>query len=139
MNILLTFLYFIVWLACTILRVIAPESVARAWCEYQLEGMSSFRYTYRTLAKAAEMREGEAPLPPEGVSGYLEGLAHYLGYKSGDEKLESGFLRLFLRHICAKGHALGALMEMEARLCRYNPWEYGWRDGWTQCVYIDRN
>ncbi len=18
-------------------------------------------------------------------------------------------------------------------------WEYGWRDGWTQCVYIDRN
>lgn len=59
--------------------------------------------------------------------------------RSGDEKLESGVLRLFLRHICAKGHALGALMEMEARLCRYNPWEYGWRDGWTQCVYIDRN
>lgn len=67
--------------------------------------------------------------------GYLESLAHYLGYKSGDEKLESGFLRLFLWHICAKGHVLGALMEMEARVCRYNPWEYGW----TQCVYIDRN
>ena len=89
MNSLLILLYVVVWRVYTILRVIAPESAARAWCEYHLEGMSILRYTYRTLAKAAEMREGEAPLPPEGVSGYLEGLAHYLGYKSGDEKLES--------------------------------------------------
>lgn len=44
------------------------------------------------------------------------------------------FLRLFLWHICAKGHALGALIEMEARVCKYNPWEYGWRDGWTECL-----
>ncbi|ENT6533532.1 hypothetical protein ACFD8T_005712, partial [Escherichia coli] len=102
-----------------------------------LEGMSILRYTYRSLAQAAEMREGKEPLYR--LFSYLEGLAHYLGYRSGDEKLESGFLRLFLWHICAKGHALGALIEMEARVCRYNPWEYGWRDGWTQCVYIDRN
>ncbi|HIG7686798.1 hypothetical protein M2B96_04865 [Klebsiella pneumoniae] len=74
MNILLTLLYFIVWLACTILRVIAPESVARAWCEYQLEGMSSFRYTYRSLAKAAEMHEEKVPLYR--LFSYLEGLAH---------------------------------------------------------------
>ncbi|EJI6646708.1 hypothetical protein RCT21_25710 [Escherichia marmotae] len=137
MNILLTLLYSVVWLVCTILGKVAPESVARAWCEYHLEGMSILRYTYRSLAKAAEMREGKVPLYR--LFSYLEGLAHYLGYRSGDEKLESGFLRLFLWHLCAKGHALGALMEMEARVCKYNPWVYGWRDGWTQCVYIDRN
>ncbi len=66
MNSLLILLYVVVWRVYTILRVIAPESAARAWCEYHLEGMSILRYTYRTLAKAAEMREGEAPLPPEG-------------------------------------------------------------------------
>ncbi|EOY9082820.1 hypothetical protein ACQFME_002718 [Escherichia coli] len=100
MNILLTLLYSVVWLVCTILGRVAPESVARAWCEYHLEGMSILRYTYRSLAKAAEMREGKVPLYR--LFSYLEGLAHYLGYRSGDEKLESGFLRLFLWHICAK-------------------------------------
>lgn len=62
MNILLTLLYSVVWLACTILGRVAPESVARAWCEYHLEGMSILRYTYRSLAKAAEMREGKTSL-----------------------------------------------------------------------------
>ncbi|EFC4832110.1 hypothetical protein CS815_005185 [Escherichia coli] len=42
MNILLTLLYSVVWLVCTILGRVAPESVARAWCEYQLEGMSLY-------------------------------------------------------------------------------------------------
>ncbi|MDQ9273239.1 hypothetical protein KJE00_25460, partial [Escherichia marmotae] len=92
MNILLTLLYSVVWLVCTILGRVAPESVARAWCEYHLEGMSILRYTYRSLAQAAEMREGKEPLYR--LFSYLEGLAHYLGYRSGDEKLESGFLRL---------------------------------------------
>ncbi|NEN72851.1 hypothetical protein G3W53_22625 [Escherichia coli] len=40
MNSLLILLYVVVCRACTILRVIAPVSSVRAWCEYQLEGMT---------------------------------------------------------------------------------------------------
>ncbi|STE83632.1 Uncharacterised protein [Escherichia coli] len=125
-------------LVCTILGRVAPESVARAWCEYHLEGMSILRYTYRSLAQAAEMREGKRTLFI-GCSAISKASHIIWGTEAAMKSWNQDFLRLFLWHICAKGHALGALIEMEARVCRYNPWEYGWRDGWTQCVYIDRN
>ena len=140
MNILLTLLYSVVWLVCTILGRVAPESVARAWCEYQLEGMTILRDAYSSLAKAAGMQNEAFE--------YLKGIARHLGYESGGDQLKSGLFRPFLWHIRAKGHRLGAVMEMEAwrtwkngcnDVCNpwkdiYNPWERGWNDGWTECL-----
>ncbi len=53
MNSLLILPCVVVWRVCTILRVIAPVSAVRAWCEYQLEGMAILRDVYSSLAKAA--------------------------------------------------------------------------------------
>ena len=140
MNSLLILLYVVVWRVCTILRVIAPESAARAWCEYQLEGMTILRDAYSSLAKAAGMQNEAFE--------YLKGIARHLGYESGGDQLKSGLFRPFLWHIRAKGHRLGAVMEMEVwktwkngcnNVCNpwediYNPWERGWNDGWTECL-----
>lgn len=72
---------------------------------------------------------------------YSESIARHLGYKSGGDQLKSGLFRPFLWHIRAKGHRLGAVMEMEAwktwkngcnDVC--NPWECGWNYGWTECL-----
>lgn len=79
---------------------------------------------------------------------YLKGIARHLGYESGGDQLKSGLFRPFLWHIRAKGHRLGAVMEMEVwktwkngcnDVCNpwediYNPWERGWNDGWTECL-----
>ena len=130
MNSLLILLYVVVWRVCTILRVIAPVSAVRAWCEYQLEGMAILRDAYSSLAKAAGMQNDAFE--------YSESIARHLGYKSGGDQLKSGLFRPFLWHIRAKGHRLGAVMEMEAwkngcnNVC--NPWERGWNDGWTECL-----
>ncbi|ENB35245.1 hypothetical protein [Escherichia coli] len=140
MNSLLILLYVVVWRACTILRVIAPVSAVRAWCEYQLEGMAILRDAYSSLAKAAGMQNEAFE--------YLKGIARHLGYESGGDQLKSGLFRPFLWHIRAKGHRLGAVMEMEVwktwkngcnNVCNpwediYNPWERGWNDGWTECL-----
>ncbi len=143
MNSLLILLYVVVWRVCTILRVIAPVSAVRAWCEYQLEGMMILRDAYSSLAKAAGMQNEAFE--------YLKGIARHLGYKSGGDQLKSGLFRPFLWHIRAKGHRLGAVMETEAwkawkawkngrnDICNpwedvYNPWERGWNDGWTECL-----
>ncbi|HAY0260589.1 TPA: hypothetical protein R1B05_003133 [Escherichia coli] len=133
MNSLLILLYVVVWRVCTILRVIAPVSAVRAWCEYQLEGMTILRDAYSSLAKAAGMQNEAFE--------YLKGIARHLGYESGGDQLKSGLFRPFLWHIRAKGHRLGAVMEMEVwktwkngcnDVC--NPWERGWNDGWTECL-----
>lgn len=130
MNSLLILLYVVVWRVCTILRVIAPVSAVRAWCEYQLEGMAILRDAYSSLAKAAGMQNEAFE--------YLKGIARHLGYESGGDQLKSGLFRPFLWHIRAKGHRLGAVMEMEVwkngcnDVC--NPWERGWNDGWTECL-----
>ncbi|MDQ9310498.1 hypothetical protein [Escherichia marmotae] len=133
MNSLLILLYVVVWRVCTILRVIAPVSAVRAWCEYQLEGMTILRDAYSSLAKAAGMQNEAFE--------YLKGIARHLGYESGGDQLKSGLFRPFLWHIRAKGHRLGAVMEMEVwktwkngcnNVC--NPWERGWNDGWTECL-----
>lgn len=140
MNSLLILLYVVVWRACTILRVIVPVSAVRAWCEYQLEGMTILRDAYSSLAKAAGMQNEAFE--------YLKGIARHLGYESGGDQLKSGLFRPFLWHIRAKGHRLGAVMEMEAwrtwkngcnDVCNpwkdiCNPWERGWNDGWTECL-----
>ncbi|CID61445.1 Uncharacterised protein [Salmonella enterica subsp. enterica serovar Typhi] len=72
---------------------------------------------------------------------YLKGIARHLGYENGGDQLKSGLFRPFLWHIRAKGHRLGAVMEMEVwktwkngcnDVC--NPWERGWNDGWTECL-----
>ena len=140
MNSLLILLYVVVWRACTILRVIAPVSAVRAWCEYQLEGMTILRDAYSSLAKAAGMQND--------AFAYSESIARHLSYKSGGDQLKSGLFRPFLWHIRAKGHRLGAVMELEAwktwkngcnNVCNpwkdiYNPWERGWNDGWTECL-----
>ena len=140
MNSLLIHLYVVVWRVCTILRVIAPVSAVRAWCEYQLEGMTILRDAYSSLAKAAGMQNDAFE--------YSESIARHLGYKSGGDQLKSGLFRPFLWHIRAKGRRLGAVMEMEAwrtwkngcnDVCNpwkdiYNPWERGWNDGWTECL-----
>lgn len=139
MNSLLILLYVVVWRVCTILRVIAPVSAVRAWCEYQLEGMAILRDACSSLAKAAGMQNEAFE--------YLKGIARHLGYESGGDQLKSGLFRPFLWHIRAKGHRLGAVMEMEVwktwkngcnNVCNpwediYNPWERGWNDGWTEC------
>ena len=133
MNSLLILLYVVVWRVCTILRVIAPVSAVRAWCEYQLEGMAILRDAYSSLTKAAGMQNEAFE--------YLKGIARHLGYESGGDQLKSGLFRPFLWHIRAKGHRLGAVMEMEVwktwkngcnDVC--NPWERGWNDGWTECL-----
>ncbi|EFY6988398.1 TPA: hypothetical protein ACHORD_004147 [Escherichia coli] len=136
MHSLLILLYVVVWRACIILRVIAPVSAVRAWCEYQLEGMTILRDAYSSLAKAAGMQNDAFE--------YTESIARHLGYKSGGDQLKSGLFRPFLWHIRVKGHRLGAVMEMEAwktwktwkngcnDVC--NPWERGWNDGWTECL-----
>ncbi|MCX8437881.1 hypothetical protein [Escherichia coli] len=139
MHSLLILLYVVVWRACIILRVIAPVSAVRAWCEYQLEGMTILRDAYSSLAKAAGMQNDAFE--------YTESVARHLGYKSGGDQLKSGLFRPFLWHIRVKGHRLGAVMEMEAwktwktwktwkngcnDVC--NPWERGWNDGWTECL-----
>ncbi|EJI1469585.1 hypothetical protein ACNEV1_000936 [Escherichia coli] len=133
MNSLLILLYVVIWRVCTILRVIAPVSAVRAWCEYQLEGMTILRDAYSSLAKAAGMQNEAFE--------YLKGIARHLGYESGGDQLKSGLFRPFLWHIRAKGHRLGAVMEMEVwktwkngcnDVC--NPWERGWNDGWTECL-----
>ncbi|MCX8422797.1 hypothetical protein OTG66_26450 [Escherichia coli] len=136
MHSLLILLYIVVWRPCTILRVIAPVSAVRAWCEYQLEGMTILRDAYSSLAKAAGMQNDAFE--------YTESIARHLGYKSGGDQLKSGLFRPFLWHIRVKGHRLGAVMEMEAwktwktwkngcnDVC--NPWERGWNDGWTECL-----
>ncbi|EGT6768506.1 hypothetical protein IYQ46_004348 [Salmonella enterica] len=133
MNSLLILLYVVVWRVCTILRVIAPVSAVRAWCEYQLEGMTILRDAYSSLAKAAGMQNEAFE--------YLKDIARHLGYESGGDQLKSGLFRPFLWHIRAKGHRLGAVMEMEVwktwkngcnDVC--NPWERGWNDGWTECL-----
>ena len=140
MNSLLILLYVVVWRVCTILRVIAPVSAVRAWCEYQLEGMTILRDAYSSLAKAAGMQNEAFE--------YLKGIARHLGYESGGDQLKSGLFRPFLWHIRAKGHRLGAVMEMDVwktwkngcnDVCNpwediYNPWERGWNDGWTECL-----
>ena len=140
MNSLLIHLYVVVWRVCTILRVIAPVSAVRAWCEYQLEGMTILRDAYSSLAKAAGMQNEAFE--------YLKGIARHLGYESGGDQLKSGLFRPFLWHIRAKGHRLGAVMEMEVwktwkngcnNVCNpwediCNPWERGWNDGWTECL-----
>lgn len=140
MNSLLILLYVVVWRVCTILRVIAPVSAVRAWCEYQLEGMAILRDAYSSLTKAAGMQNEAFE--------YLKGIARHLGYESGGDQLKSGLFRPFLWHIRAKGHRLGAVMEMEVwktwkngcnDVCNpweniYNPWERGWNDGWTECL-----
>lgn len=140
MNSLLILLYVVIWRVCTILRVIAPVSAVRAWCEYQLEGMTILRDAYSSLAKAAGMQNEAFE--------YLKGIARHLGYESGGDQLKSGLFRPFLWHIRAKGHRLGAVMEMEVwktwkngcnDVCNpwediYNPWERGWNDGWTECL-----
>ncbi|HAF3780566.1 TPA: hypothetical protein G8C30_000292 [Salmonella enterica] len=140
MNSLLILLYIVVWRVCTILRVIAPVSAVRAWCEYQLEGMTILRDAYSSLAKAAGMQNEAFE--------YLKDIARHLGYESGGDQLKSGLFRPFLWHIRAKGHRLGAVMEMEVwktwkngcnNVCNpwediYNPWERGWNDGWTECL-----
>ncbi len=140
MNSLLILLYVVVWRVCTILRVIAPVSAVRAWCEYQLEGMTILRDAYSSLAKATGMQNEAFE--------YLKGIARHLGYESGGDQLKSGLFRPFLWHIRAKGHRLGAVMEMEVwktwkngcnDVCNpwediYNPWERGWNDGWTECL-----
>ncbi|MEC9711869.1 hypothetical protein RCT60_02145 [Escherichia coli] len=137
MNSLLILLYVVVWRVCTILRVIAPVSAVRAWCEYQLEGMTILRDAYSSLAKATGMQNEAFE--------YLKGIARHLGYESGGDQLKSGLFRPFLWHIRAKGHRLGAVMELEAwkngcnDVCNpwkdiYNPWERGWNDGWTECL-----
>ncbi|EBH0723518.1 hypothetical protein ABHO12_004492 [Escherichia coli] len=140
MNSLLILLYVVVWRVCTILRVIAPVSAVRAWCEYQLEGMTILRDAYSSLAKAAGMQNEAFE--------YLKGIARHLGYESGGDQLKSGLFRPFLWHIRAKGHRLGAVMEMEVwktwkngcnNVCNpwediCNPWERGWNDGWTECL-----
>ena len=140
MNSLLILLYVVVWRVCTILRVIAPVSAVRAWCEYQLEGMTILRDAYSSLAKAAGMQNEAFE--------YLKGIARHLGYESGGDQLKSGLFRPFLWHIRAKGHRLGVVMEMEVwktwkngcnDVCNpwediYNPWERGWNDGWTECL-----
>ena len=140
MNSLLILLYVVVWRVCTILRVIAPVSAVRAWCEYQLEGMTILRDAYSSLAKVAGMQNEAFE--------YLKDIARHLGYESGGDQLKSGLFRPFLWHIRAKGHRLGAVMEMEVwktwkngcnNVCNpwediYNPWERGWNDGWTECL-----
>ena len=140
MNSLLILLYVVVWRVCSILRVIAPVSAVRAWCEYQLEGMTILRDAYSSLAKAAGMQNEAFE--------YLKGIARHLGYESGGDQLKSGLFRPFLWHIRAKGHRLGAVMEMEVwktwkngcnNVCNpwkdiCNPWERGWNDGWTECL-----
>ncbi len=140
MNSLLILLYVVIWRVCTILRVIAPVSAVRAWCEYQLEGMTILRDAYSSLAKAAGMQNEAFE--------YLKGIARHLGYESGGDQLKSGLFRPFLWHIRAKGHRLGAVMEMEVwktwkngcnDVCNpwkdiCNPWERGWNDGWTECL-----
>ncbi|MBC0030418.1 hypothetical protein FSJ09_024860 [Escherichia coli] len=140
MNSLLILLYVVVWRVCTILRVIAPVSAVRAWCEYQLEGMTILRDAYSSLAKAAGMQNEAFE--------YLKGIARHLGYESGGDQLKSGLFRPFLWHIRAKGHRLGAVMEMDVwktwkngcnNVCNpwediCNPWERGWNDGWTECL-----
>lgn len=140
MNSLLILLYVVIWRVCTILRVIAPVSAVRAWCEYQLEGMTILRDAYSSLAKAAGMQNEAFE--------YLKGIARHLGYESGGDQLKSGLFRPFLWHIRAKGHRLGAVMEMEVwktwkngcnDVCNpwediYAPWERGWNDGWTECL-----
>ncbi|HHN9152882.1 TPA: hypothetical protein ACP7Q6_004628 [Escherichia coli] len=137
MNSLLILLYVVVWRVCTILRVIAPVSAVRAWCEYQLEGMTILRDAYSSLVKATGMQNEAFE--------YLKGIARHLGYESGGDQLKSGLFRPFLWHIRAKGHRLGAVMELEAwkngcnDVCNpwkdiYNPWERGWNDGWTECL-----
>lgn len=140
MNSLLILLYVVIWRVCTILRVIAPVSAVRAWCEYQLEGMTILRDAYSSLAKAAGMQNEAFE--------YLKDIARHLGYESGGDQLKSGLFRPFLWHIRAKGHRLGAVMEMEVwktwkngcnNVCNpwediYNPWERGWNDGWTECL-----
>ena len=140
MNSLLILLYVVVWRVCTILRVIAPVSAVRAWCEYQLEGMTILRDAYSSLAKAAGMQNEAFE--------YLKDIARHLGYESGGDQLKSGLFRPFLWHIRAKGHRLGAVMEMEVwktwkngcnDVCNpwediCNPWERGWNDGWTECL-----
>ena len=140
MNSLLILLYVVIWRVCTILRVIAPVSAVRAWCEYQLEGMTILRDAYSSLAKAAGMQNEAFE--------YLKDIARHLGYESGGDQLKSGLFRPFLWHIRAKGHRLGAVMEMEVwktwkngcnDVCNpwediCNPWERGWNDGWTECL-----
>ena len=73
MNSLLILLYVVVWRVCTILRVIAPVSAVRAWCEYQLEGMTILRDAYSSLAKAAGMQNEAFE--------YLKDIARHLGYE----------------------------------------------------------
>ncbi|EHV3000486.1 hypothetical protein ACSABO_004944, partial [Escherichia coli] len=71
MNSLLILLYVVVWRVCTILRAIVPVSAVRAWCEYQLEGMTILRDTYSSLAEAAGMQNEAFE--------YLKGIARHLG------------------------------------------------------------
>jgi len=92
--------------------------------------MTILRDAYSSLAKAAGMQNESFE--------YLKGIARHLGYESGGDQLKSGLFRPFLWHIRAKGHRLGAVMEMEVwkNGCNddCNPWERGWNDGWTECL-----
>jgi len=104
--------------------------------------MTILRDAYSSLAKAAGMQNESFE--------YLKGIARHLGYESGGDQLKSGLFRPFLWHIRAKGHRLGAVMEMEMEVWKtwkngcndvcnpwediYNPWERGWNDGWTECL-----
>ncbi|STE83633.1 Uncharacterised protein [Escherichia coli] len=114
MNSLLILLYVVVWRVCTILRVIVPVSAVRAWCEYQLEGMTILRDAYSSLAKAAGMQNEAFE--------YLKDIARHLGYESGGDQLKSGLFRPFLWHIrCERPqagdcHGDGGMEDMEERL-----------------------
>ncbi|MEK8874206.1 hypothetical protein P2P31_24980, partial [Escherichia coli] len=55
---------------------------------------------------------------------FRRGGARHLGYESGGDQLKSGLFRPFLWHIRAKGHRLGAVMEMEA----WRTWKNGCND-----------
>lgn len=117
MNSLLILLYVVVWRVCTILRVIAPVSAVRAWCEYQLEGMTILRDAYSSLAKAAGMQND--------AFAYPESIARHPGYKSGGDQLKSGLFRTFpdfsVAYTCERPqagdcHGAGGMEDMEERL-----------------------
>lgn len=114
MNSLLILLYVVVWRVCTILRVIAPVSAVRAWCEYQLEGMTILRDAYSSLVKAAGMQNDAFE--------YIESIARHLGYKSGGDQLKSGiFPAVSVAYTCERPqagscHGDGGMEDMAERL-----------------------
>ncbi|MFO6426150.1 hypothetical protein ACLBOM_08275 [Escherichia coli] len=89
-------------------------STVRAWCEYQLEGMTILRDAYSSLAKAAGMQNEAFE--------YLKGIARHLGYESGGDQLKSGLFRaVSVAYTCERPqaggcHGDGGMEDMEERL-----------------------